>query len=478
MRLTSGFGLTAPQEALENDMSVYRKTAEQIDDASVSLLADPGVKIEHEGIHRMLLSRGARKGEAAEVVRIPKQMVAAALELCPREVVLSDQRGNAVSQMPGTAPMFWSCPGMAIWHGGKHRPFTSTDMCDVARLLDRLSNVQVVFGMAMEDVPAPTRDVVGLRNIAANSSKHVRVLCFSPKGARTVVEMKKVVPDYPWLSVGFTAHGPLRWTNLALSIFEATSGAGIPVSVNGEPMAGVSGPVTLAGSAAVGNAEILAGIVINQLLEPGRPIIYNLGLAHIFDMKTAIAVTGGPENAIFADLSATMGRFYGLPSASWVSTESVYPDPQASAEKMFGFASHWASGVDHIWGVGQLESEITFSPAQAVIDNELINYVARFRRGTSVSQDSLAVSVTRSVGIGGSFLDTEHTLSNFRNEFFMPELLFRKRRSDWLSAGRPQLVARAEEIADDLTSQPAETALDDGQLSELARLTDRALADL
>ena len=42
MRLTSGFGLTAPQEALENDMSVYRKTAEQIDDTSVSLLAFTG----------------------------------------------------------------------------------------------------------------------------------------------------------------------------------------------------------------------------------------------------------------------------------------------------------------------------------------------------------------------------------------------------------------------------------------------------
>ena len=59
-------------------------------------------------------------------------------------------------------------------------------------------------------------------------------------------------------------------------------------------MAGVSGPVTLAGAGAVGNAEILAGIVINQLLEPGRPCLYNLGLAHVFDMRTAIALTGAP----------------------------------------------------------------------------------------------------------------------------------------------------------------------------------------
>ena len=92
--------------------------------------------------------------------------------------------------------------------------------------------------------------------------------------------------DDPWFSVGFTAHGPLRWTALALEIFRCSAGRGIPTTINGEPMAGVSGPMTLAGSAAVGNAEILAGLVVNQLLEPGRPCIYNLGLAHVMDMKT------------------------------------------------------------------------------------------------------------------------------------------------------------------------------------------------
>ena len=115
-----------------------------------------------------------------------------------------------------------------------------------------------------------------------------------------MAEMKKVIGDYPWFSVGFTAHGPLRWTNLALEIFKRSAGHGIPTTINGEPMAGVSGPVTLAGSAAVGTAEILAGLVINQILEPGRPCVFNLGLAHTFDMRTSIAVTGGPENHLFA----------------------------------------------------------------------------------------------------------------------------------------------------------------------------------
>ncbi|MGE4565970.1 MAG: trimethylamine methyltransferase family protein, partial [Victivallaceae bacterium] len=236
--------------------------------------------------------------------------------------------------------------------------------------------------------------------------------------------------------------------NLALSIFEATAGRGIPATVNGEPMAGVSGPVTLAGAAAVGNAEILAGIMANQVLEPGRPCVYNLGLAHIFDMRSAIAVTGAPENHLFAGISAEMGRFYGLPSCSWVSTESMLADQQAAMEKSLGFASHIDAGVSLIWAAGQLESELTISPAQAVIDNEIIGYVRRLNRGVEVSDETLALELIREVGISGSFLETDHTFENFRSELWEPSLSCRIKRQTWQDAGALPLGDAAEAEAE------------------------------
>ncbi len=458
-------------------LTMSNEAAERIHQASLDLLEDPGVRIEHEEIFALLISAGAGRGTDGGVVRIPRPMVEEHLALCPRTVRLADRRGGAIVQSSTSETAFWSCPGMGLYRGGKYELFTRKDMADASRLLDRLEHVDVVFGLAMNDVPPPARGVVGLNVMARNCSKHIRVLSFSPQGARMLREIKPVVGDEAWFSVGFTAHGPLRWTELALEIFRCTAGSGIPVTVNGEPMAGASGPVTLAGSAAVGNAEILAGIVINQLLEPGRACIYNLGLAHTFDMKTAIAVTGGPENALFADLSAVMGRFYSLPSASWVSTESMSPDAQAGLEKMFGFQTHLAAGVTNVWGVGQLESEITFSPAQAVIDNEMIGYVLRHRRGVDVSDDALAVELTRSVGIAGWFLDRTHTLENFRSELFLPELLFRKRRDDWEAGGRATLEQRAEQVADELMKRPPETSLDEHQIRTLDEITDRLLKE-
>jgi len=235
-------------------------------------------------------------------------------------------------------------------------------------------------------------------------------------------------------------------------------------------MAGASGPTTLAGTAVVGNAEILAGLVLNQLLEPGRPCIYNLGLAHIFDMRTAIAVTGAPENHLLADVSAAMGRFYNLPSCSWVSTESMNVDSQASLEKSMGYLAQMQSGVSLVWGAGQLESELTISPAQMVIDNEIISYANRYIRGVEVNEDTLAVDVTRDVGIAGSYLSDDHTLKYFRSEFFQPSILYRKTREDWNKTGGNSLADVAEEKAEKLMKQEVSNGLTPDQKKELRRI--------
>jgi len=443
---------------------VTQDHAARIHEASIALLADPGVKLDHEEIRALLLAHGAAPGMESEVVRIPAGMIAEALASAPKEFDLTDRRGAPTRLSAVSEPVFWSCPGMYFHHRGEHRPFTSDDMALMTRLLHRLEHVHAVFGMAMSDVPPGVRDVAGLQVMARNTTKHLRVLCFSPEGAEMLTRIKPIVGGHAWFSIGFTAHGPLRWTRLALEIFRRTAGHGIPVSINGEPMAGASAPVTLAGAAAVGNAEILAGLVINQLLEPGRPCIYNLGLAHVFDMRRAVAVTGGPENALLADASARMGRFYNLPSASWVSTESLFPYEQAALEKMFGFQTHIAGGVNCIWGVGQLESELSISPEQAVIDNEMIAFAKRFRRGFEVTPETLAVDVTRATGISGCFLDQEHTRAHYRSELHMPQLLFRGRRG----AGEDRSMdRRAEAAADELLDAPVENGLTEEQLRAL-----------
>ena len=451
--------------------------AGQIHEASLKLLEDPGVRFEHDGVCERLILAGAQAGAAAQVLRLPRGLVAECLAAAPKQVHLADRRSEGRTLSATSAPRVWSTPGMNFVRRGACRLFTSTDMAEYSRLLDRLPHCDGVFGMSMNDVPPPARDAVGLRIMAENTTKHVRAVCFSPAGADALRRMKDVA-EGAWFSIGFTAHGPLRWTNLALEIFTRTAGAGIPTTINGEPMAGTSGPVTLAGSAAVGNAEILAGLVVNQLLEPGRGCIYNLGLAHVFDMRTAIAVTGAPENHLFAQISSAMGRFYNLPSCSWVSTESMVPDVQAAMEKSIGYCTHMAAGVSLVWGIGQLESELAACPAQAVIDDEIIAYVRRLLRGVEVSDAALAVDVTRQVGVAGSFLAHDHTLENFRGEFFEPAISLRRKRQSWEAAGSKPLDEVAEDKVDALLAGERQPCLSDSQSKELRRIEAKFLKGL
>jgi len=140
---------------------------------------------------------------------------------------------------------------------------------------------------------------------------------------------------------------------------------------------------------------------------------------------------------------------------------------------MFGFHTHLEEGVSSIWGIGQLESEMTLSPAQAVIDNEMIRYAKRYQRGVGVTPDELALDVTRSVGITGSFLEHGHTLSNFRDELFEPELLFRKRREQWDREGQRRLDQAADKVADELMRRPVDNGLTEDQLSALDAICSR-----
>ena len=234
----------------------------------------------------------------------------------------------------------------------------------------------------------------------------------------------KSLKENPIFSIGFTAHGPLRWTSLALGVYKATAGHGIPCTVNGEPMAGASAPVTLAGAAVVGTAEILSGIVINQVLEPGRPCFFNLGFAHVMDMRSGFAVTGGPENGLLAVAGADLARYYRIPSTSWMCTDSLYYDGQNALEKMLAAFTHAQARVSVVWGVGSVESEKTLSPVQAVIDDEIIAMVRRFLAGFSTDDDSIALDEIRKVGISGGFLNSEHTFAHFRGAIFEPEFSF------------------------------------------------------
>src|SRR3990172_5707545 len=212
---------------------------EKIDHAARALLENPGVKIEDEEIVNRLLQCGAKPGPESMVVKFPKEMAKEYLALAPEKIFLANRAGEKQEITPNTESCFWTAAALFYLDQKGFRTIDQKDLADFSRLIEALPHVDGIVGTSTEDTPPEHRDFVGLRIMAANTRKHLRALSFTPRGGEAMIEMGKVLSggknlkDNPVFSVGFTAHGPLRWTSLALRVFKATAGHGIPATING-----------------------------------------------------------------------------------------------------------------------------------------------------------------------------------------------------------------------------------------------------
>jgi len=452
----------------------------RIHEASIEVLAEVGVKISHPEIGALLLEAGAKEGEES-IFFFPSTLIEECLKKAPRSFRFADLKGNIVDVTPGVPPLFWTGNAMYYLRGSERRELTRELYAEFCRAVDPLPHLHAIVGANLSDYPPSARDFVGFRAMAEYTQKHLRPVIFTPGGVEVILEMADVLleggslKDHPILSLGFTCVSPLRWSDSALEVFRVSSGYGIPVMINSEVISGATAPVTLAGSLVLANAEALSGVAIVQLLEPGRPVIFNLGFSHIFDMKVAETLTGSPEGGLLGAAGSAIARFHHLPSASWMSTESKVPDAQAAYEKTLLGLLHGLGGVNLIWGIGNLESTLSLCPEQAVIDNEIAAGILRASKRIETDQERMALSVIKEMGQKGDYLQSEHTLRYFRDELRVTDLLSRERWAVWEAAGRKESIEVARDrVKKFLNASPPEH-LSGAQKEELQRIEKRAL---
>jgi len=451
---------------------------------SLEVLETVGVRVDDPEILALLRRHGAREGGETDTVRLPRELVGECLGTCPPTARFADRHGRASEVGPDGGTLFWTGNALHVAERRTRRELLTTDLARLTRVADACPEVHGMVGTSVADVPPAARDVVGFRVMAAHTAKHLRPCIFTPAGASAIVEMAQVLADGVPLreraltSFGYSIVSPLRWSATGLGVFRNTAGHGLPIMINSEPMGGGTAPVTLAGCLVLANADALSGIVIAQLLERGRPVVYNLGFAHVLDMSTSIALTGAPENALLQSAGADLARYHRLPSASWMSTEAMLPDAQAAAEKMMTGLAHATHGVNIVWGAGNLESTMCMSAEMLVIDDELIGAIRRYVRGIGVTDETLALDVIREVGHGADFLSTEHTLRHFREEIRHTRLPTRSKRDAWERQGSRSIEERAATRVQEILVAPAAPCMTPEQARELERIADGFLAAL
>ena len=104
------------------------------------------------------------------------------------------------------------------------------------------------------------------------------------------------------------------------------------------------------------------------------------------------------------------------------------------------------AGANMIYGSGMLESGITFDYGQLVLDCEIARMIKHTIQGVPVNDETLAIDSIKEVGPGGDHLLHERTFKYMRSQS-APELIDRKMRGSWESAGSTSAYDRALEKA-------------------------------
>jgi trimethylamine--corrinoid protein Co-methyltransferase len=244
----------------------------------------------------------------------------------------------------------------------------------------------------------------------------------------------------------------------------------LPLIFTPGPIAGATSPVTLAGTLVQQNAEALSGIILSQIITPGTPNIYG-SASSIMDMRTGTLSVGSPESILLTVAGTQIAKYYGLPSrASCTLSDAKVPDAQAGYEK--GIASVLSSlvGLNLSTWIGLLESLLTTSPAQMVIDNEIWGIVQRIHRGIDVTSETLAVRTIAECTERTSFLGHPHTLEYHGREQWLPALSDRSTHGAWKDEGERSTLKRAAEEAHRIIKTHQPEPLDKDILSELERV--------
>ncbi len=467
-----------------------QREIQAIQDASLTILRDTGVMVHHDEMLSMLGQAGATVDAAHKIARLGEKLVLDSVARAGKKYVLYGRDGQRMARFGYGDLVLMSSPGQYAWidlQTGARRPATIQDTRDAIRLGDALGNITIVGSMAQpESISETYRDVVLTAELVKGTAKPTRCWVRNGATARYILEIYRTIAGgdaalraRPMVEAFPEPISPLQLPKDGLDIVREFAQAGQPVSIGPMAMTAGTAPGTLAGTLAQENAEILAGIVITQLLAPGTPIMYG-GIPHIMDPRTGICSFGSPEQGVMAVAMVQIARSYGFPVYINVGlTDAKLLDAQAGAEKAATLLLGVLAGADTFGHCGICGTDHAGSLLWLACDDEVMSYVKRIARGFAVDDEHLATDVVHAVGPAGNFLAEEHTVRYFREELWLPGPMWTRQTYDlWRSDGGTSFADRLHRHVDNVLATHQPEPLDEALAKEIDQIVKHAKQSL
>jgi trimethylamine--corrinoid protein Co-methyltransferase len=242
-------------------------------------------------------------------------------------------------------------------------------------------------------------------------------------------------------------------------------------------LAGAMAPVSLAGALTQQHAEALAAITLAQVVRSGAPVVYGAFTSNV-DMRSGAPAFGTPEAFKAAVASGQLARHVDLPwRSSGVSTSNA-PDAQGGYETMMNMFGALLGGANMIvHAAGWLESGLSASYEKFILDVDMLQMIAESFQPIDTAPAEIGLEAIAAVSPGGHFFGTEHTLERFRNAFYEPIVFDRSNFEQWVEAGAPDAMSRANSVWKRVLSEFEAPTLDDASAAELTEFVEQRTAE-
>jgi trimethylamine---corrinoid protein Co-methyltransferase len=440
--------------------------------SSLRILAETGITLIHPQAREILTGAGASVD--GDRVLLPPELVVGEIAKCTTKVSIRGRDGT--TKILGDGSLHWHNLGGArdIFEAktGLHRKAMLKDLQECTRLLDAMDSVTTVTPFfTPQDVPGHLMSLAMYRHALPYTTKPLQ-----GPGVQTATEVQFAVqmasvigPPTEMFSLSVSPVSPLNFPNDGAAAIIEIARHGVPFAPLPCPTAGTTAPFSIAGAITQQNAEILAAIVLAQLVHPGLPVVY-CGRLAMMEPRTGSSVWGGVELGLASAATVQIGHRYGLPVNFYgFSTNSHILDIQNGFERSLNAIIPALAGADELSGIGEMEAGVMGSFAQIVCDNEIAASVRRLRRGFEINDDSLAVEViSTAMRTTHNFLGQKHTLRYLRSgEVLLTHLAERGSWEMWDKGGRKSMAERAQAESEHILQNHQVPPLTEGQGQQL-----------
>jgi trimethylamine--corrinoid protein Co-methyltransferase len=422
---------------------------EAIHSYSVKILETVGIRVDSEDAIRLFEKKTSRRFPSQQVT-IPRDVISWALDCAPGQVRLFDREGRPAFTLDAHAQ---NQTRFGIGVTNTHYQQVDTDAVvpflrehtRISALLgDHLDAFDVISTIGIpQDLAPPLVDLYNAIDLYAHTRKPIILLLVNGQRPESVYEvlehMHGDLSSQPGVLSYVNPITPLILNQDTCKKIEASIRFGCPVIYSNYGMYGASTPMSMAGTLALMNAELLAGLVYCQLLKEGAPVILG-SLPASFDMNT-MGSAYSPGSLLLNLACAELMAYYGIPHCGTSGSGIGWgPDLPASDHLWMNHLSSCLGKVGLAPFVGGNFDSLVFSPTTVVYSNQIIKQVREFVAGFKIDDDAVALEEIFHTGPGGSFLTSEQTLNGLAKE--SRNLWSGMSLDKWIEEGQPSATSR------------------------------------